>query len=66
MALPKFIIDKLLDLTSKFRMVYSAIDLIEMANGEFIFLEINPVGEWVWLEQELGLNISEKIIQELL
>lgn len=66
MVLPKFIIDKLLDLTSKFRMVYSAIDLIEMPNGEFIFLEINPVGEWVWLEQELGLNISEKIIQELL
>lgn len=65
-TLPESIVEKLLILTSKLGMVYSAIDLIETPGGEFIFLEINPVGEWVWLEQELGLNISEKIIQELL
>lgn len=51
---------------AKFSMVYSTIDLIETPGGDFIFLEINPVGEWVWLEQELGLNISGKLIQELL
>lgn len=49
-----------------FKMVYSAIDLIETPDGDFVFLEINPVGEWAWLELELGMNISEKLIDELL
>lgn len=65
-TLPESLINKLLNLTFKFRMIYSAIDLIETPSGDFIFLEINPVGEWVWLEHELGLNISEKLILELL
>lgn len=65
-VLPQTLIDKLLRLTSKFGMIYSAIDLIENPEGEFVFLEINPVGEWVWLEQELGLNISKSLIEELL
>ena len=64
--LPKSLESKLLNLNKSFDLIYSAIDLIEMPNNQYVFLEVNPVGEWVWLEKELGLNISECIINELL
>lgn len=64
--LPKEISNKLVKLNKSFNLIYSAIDLIKKPNGQFVFLEINPVGEWVWLESELKLNISEILIKELL
>lgn len=36
---------------------FGAIDLVE-SNGEFYFLEINPNGEWGWLERPHGIPIS--------
>ncbi len=66
MTLPKELTGLLISLNKSFDLIYSAIDLIETPQGEFIFLEINPVGEWVWLESELGLNISETLIKEIL
>lgn len=64
--LPKKISNLLIKLNKSFGLIYSAIDLIKKPDGQFIFLEINPVGEWVWLESELKLNISETLIKELL
>ncbi len=65
-TLPKKLCKLLIDFNKSFGLIYSAIDLIEKPNGEFIFLEINPVGEWVWLESELDLNISDTLINEIL
>lgn len=64
--LPDKVIDSLLKLNQMFNLVYSAIDLIQTPNGEYVFLEVNPVGEWVWLEKELGLNISGTFIDQIL
>ncbi|WP_333627531.1 hypothetical protein [Sphingobacterium siyangense] len=44
---------------------FGAIDLILSPDGKYTFLEINPNGQWVWIENETGLNISEAIIDEL-
>lgn len=63
--LPTTIKKSLLDLTQSFGMVYSAIDLIQKPNNDLVFLEINPVGEWVWLEMELGFQISDALLQVL-
>lgn len=38
-------------------LTFGAIDLVEHA-GEFFFLEINPNGEWGWLEKTVGVPIS--------
>ena len=57
---------KILEYNSYFDLIYSAIDFILTPSGEYIFLEINPAGEWVWLEKELNLPLSESIINELL
>lgn len=40
---------------------FGAIDFALTAEGEYIFFEINPNGEWLWLEDILGFPIAEKI-----
>lgn len=45
--------------------IYGAHDLIETPEGEFIFLETNPAGQWGWLEASLDLPIGEAIADEL-
>lgn len=44
---------------------YGAFDFIEKPDGELIYLEVNPNGQFKWLEDELGLPISEAIADEL-
>lgn len=43
---------------------FGAIDLIRTKDG-YVFLEINPNGQWVWIESDTGLKISDAIIQYL-
>jgi hypothetical protein len=31
--------------------------MILTPDGEFVFLELNPNGQWLWLEEELGLPL---------
>lgn len=45
---------------------FGAIDLIVQPDGQFIFLEVNPVGEWGMLEKELNLPISQAIANGLI
>lgn len=44
---------------------YAGNDLIETAEGEFVFLEANPNGQYLWLEEELGLPISDAVASAL-
>lgn len=57
---------KLLHLMDYFRLNYGAIDLIKTPEGKFVFLEINPVGQFSWLDQALNSKISEAIANVLL
>lgn len=41
-------------------LLFGAIDLVEY-EGEFVFLEINPNGEWGWLQKPTGLPIAERL-----
>lgn len=44
---------------------FGAIDLIKTKSGDYVFLEVNPNGQWVWIENETGLPISNAIIKLL-
>jgi hypothetical protein len=37
---------------------FGAIDLLKTKTGEYVFLEINPNGQWLWLEWATGLPLS--------
>ncbi len=45
---------------------YGAADVIVTPAGEYVFLEVNPSGEWGMLEYFLGLPIGAAIADELL
>lgn len=54
-------------LMAKFELLYAAIDFVIGSQGEWFFLEVNPVGEWAWLEEALGLPMRqafEKLLYE--
>ncbi|MEH1901413.1 MAG: MvdD family ATP-grasp ribosomal peptide maturase [Nostoc sp.] len=64
-SLPQDVEEKLLKLMVEFGLNYGAIDIILTPDGRHIFLEINPVGEFFWLERCPGLPISHAIAEIL-
>ncbi len=64
--LPASITEKCLKLTGKLDLVFGAIDFILDKKGNFIFLEINPNGQWAWIEKQTGQNISKQITNLLI
>jgi hypothetical protein len=45
---------------------YGAIDLIVTPDDRYVFLEINPNGQYLWIEEITGLPISEAICELLI
>ncbi len=39
----------------------SSIDFIQNKNGELFFLEINPIGDWNWIEKHTNLPITKSM-----
>ncbi len=64
--LPKQIEEKCLLLCGKFNLDFAAIDFILDKSGHFWFLEINPNGQWAWIESLLNYSISDEIVNLLL
>jgi glutathione synthase/RimK-type ligase-like ATP-grasp enzyme len=50
---------------SELGLVFGAVDFICTPAGEYVFLEVNPGGEWGMLERDLRLPISEAIAAAL-
>ncbi|MEM7310255.1 MAG: MvdC family ATP-grasp ribosomal peptide maturase [Planctomycetota bacterium] len=57
---------RLAALCDELGLVYGAVDLIQRPDGEHVFLEINPGGEWGMLERDLDLPISAGLADALL
>lgn len=60
--LPSEISNLCLEITKKFNLRFSAIDLIYTPEKEYYFLEMNPNGQWAWIEGKLGYPIRDSII----
>src|SRR5215212_9041446 len=54
--LPEHIQAGLHRLVRSFGINFASIDMIVTPAGEFVFLDLNPNGQWLWLESELGLH----------
>lgn len=63
--LPSNLKNQCVELTRSLGISFGAIDLIEDPEGNFHFLEINPNGQWAWVEMDTGLPISESIVEYL-
>jgi glutathione synthase/RimK-type ligase-like ATP-grasp enzyme len=47
------------------RLRFAALDFVVTPNGEHVFLEANPNGQWAWIEHETGLPIAAAIADAL-
>ena len=64
-ALPTKIASLCRELVTGLGLAFGAIDLALRSDGTYVFLEINPNGEWLWLEDQLGFPISDRIARWL-
>lgn len=64
-TLPLDISIKCINLLRELDLNFGAIDLILNENGDYIFLEVNPNGQWAWIEKLIGLDISGAIVNLL-
>ncbi len=44
---------------------FACFDLILKPDGEYIFLEVNPNGQWLWIEKFTGLKITQAFAAHL-
>lgn len=44
---------------------FGALDFVATPSGRLVFLEVNPNGQWLWLDDKLGLGISDAIARWL-
>ncbi len=63
--LPADVQDKLLAFMRASNLVFGAIDMILTPSGEYVFLEVNPSGQWGWIENLTGMPISQAIAELL-
>lgn len=63
--LPDSIKEKCVLMLRELNLRFGAIDLILDKNNEYIFLEINPNGQWAWIEKQTGHRISKEIVNLL-
>ncbi|MGB7980961.1 MAG: hypothetical protein WCF36_09245 [Candidatus Nanopelagicales bacterium] len=65
-ALPAEVAELLLGLTDDLCLVYGAIDLRLTPDGRYVFLEINPAGQFRYIEAATGLPITAALARALL
>lgn len=56
---------RLIGLVSDLGLTFGAVDLVENPDGEFFFLEINSMGQWLWIEDLTELPITAAVARHL-
>ncbi len=64
-TIPDCAAEKIRHFMKRVNLYFGAFDFILDTNGNYIFLEINPTGEWGMLERDLELPISKAIADAL-
>ena len=52
-------------LVRRLGLAFGALDFVLTPDGRYVFLEINPNGQWAWIEQVLGTPIAAALVDEL-
>lgn len=59
--LPNRIEQMIKKMNKKFGLVFAAYDFVVTPSGEYFFLEVNPAGQWLWIEKKLNIPISKTL-----
>lgn len=60
--LPSKVREGVLALMKELGLAFGAVDLVETPDHDFVFLEVNPNGQWLWIEDQLQLGITDAIV----
>ena len=60
--LPRNIEDKIMDFMKRQNLFFSSIDLLLSKDDKYYFIENNCNGQWLWLENMTGINLSDAFI----
>jgi glutathione synthase/RimK-type ligase-like ATP-grasp enzyme len=60
-TLPDEVRRSCVELVRRLGLCYGAIDMVLTPDGRYVFLEINPNGQFLWIEQLTGMPISDAI-----
>lgn len=63
--LPAAVQESCIALVTKCGLNYAAIDLGLSPDGDHVFFEVNPAGQWLWMELRLDLPISQAMARLL-
>jgi glutathione synthase/RimK-type ligase-like ATP-grasp enzyme len=61
--LPSEIERLLFDLVGQYKLRFAAIDLARTTAGEWVFFEVNPNGQWAWLDIAAEFDIGSSFIR---
>lgn len=64
--LPDSVASRCVDLSQRFGLRFGAIDLAHRPDGGYTFFEINPNGQWAWVEQRTGLPLRDRLVDLLI
>jgi hypothetical protein len=64
--LPAEVEARCVQLVERLGLCYGAIDLILTPDGRYVFMEINPNGQYLWIEEQTGMPISAAICDLLM
>ncbi|MDR0854146.1 MAG: hypothetical protein LBN34_07240 [Clostridiales Family XIII bacterium] len=62
---PQKVRNALAEFVNSYGLVFATVDLAVTQDDEWVFFEINPNGQWAWLEELAGLPIGCAIATEL-
>ncbi|MGW0778332.1 MvdC/MvdD family ATP grasp protein [Streptomyces sp. NPDC002835] len=60
-TLPAALTATLLRLMRHLGLVYGAVDLRRRPDGQYVFFEVNPAGQWLFAEEHAGLPITSAV-----
>ncbi len=55
-----------LEMTHQLGLVMCNLDMIFTPEQEYVFLEVNPNGQWAWVEDRVGFPLTMALVNELL
>jgi len=64
-TLPDRLVDRLLAFVRRAGLRYGAIDLRRTPEGDDVFLEVNPAGQWLFVQERTGQPITEAVCRLL-
>jgi glutathione synthase/RimK-type ligase-like ATP-grasp enzyme len=63
--LPPDVEERCLAVVDAYGLTFGAIDLARRPDGGYVFFELNPNGQWAWVEQRTGLPLRARLADVL-